>query len=128
MVSQTFKIVEETSRNLIQATKSANEDLAKVLDVNKLDKKFQDMITVELNKKQAKLHSWKEYLEESGLLHVLNDENRSKLLEASQIIKNIQEIRLLQREYASHESEAARVAAKAFFKNSFALFLSMIHQ
>jgi len=83
LVSLTFKIVEDTSRNLILATKSANEDLTRVMDVKKLDQKFQDMITVELNKKQSRLNSWKEYLEQSGLLHILDDENRSKIVEAS---------------------------------------------
>lgn len=83
LVSLTFKIVEDTSRNLVLATKAANEDLAKVLDVNKLDQKFQDMITVELNKKQSRLNSWKEFLEQSGLLYILDDDNRSKIIEAS---------------------------------------------
>jgi len=85
------------------------------------------MITVELNKKQQKIHLWSEFLEESGLLNILDDENRSKLLEAHQIIKNLQEIRRLQREYASEETAFVRDSAKEFFSRSFALFLSVFH-
>jgi hypothetical protein len=51
LVSQTFKIVEEVSRNLVQATKSKREDLNTVFNRKKQDAKLQDMITIELNKK-----------------------------------------------------------------------------
>jgi hypothetical protein len=40
LVSQTYKIVEEISRNLVQATKSQNEDLTAVSEIRKRDARF----------------------------------------------------------------------------------------
>jgi hypothetical protein len=40
LVNQTFKIVEDISRNLIQATKTKKEDLSTVFDRRKTDSQF----------------------------------------------------------------------------------------
>jgi hypothetical protein len=93
IVSQTFKIVEEISRNLVTATKSKKEDLSQVFNIRQRDSRFQDMITIELNKKHKKLLNWNNFLQEGGLISLLDSESKSKILEAEEILTNVQEIR-----------------------------------
>lgn len=123
LVSQTFKIVEEVSRNLVQATKSQNEDLSAVFDIRKRDTMFQDMITIELNKKHKKLQNWNMFLLDSGLLTMLDSDSKSKILEAEEILTNVQEIRKAQRDFVSTSEPGKSEVAKEFFQKSFANFL-----
>ena len=116
-----YRIVEETSRNMVMATKKFKENLE---DVEKFASQFSfdDIITVELKKKWTKLESLIKFLELTKTLNMLSSKSKAKLLECKEILASALEIRKIQREFIT-KNTTNKAFAQEFMSQGFLAFL-----
>ena len=123
----TYRIVESVNRNMVIATWQNTTTKPSFLQT-KADREaefrpnIEDMITIELRKKEKKLDSWIDFLLSTKLLDMISSSVRYCLLECKEILAAALQIRKLQRENILGGTEYHQTARKIYLE-AFQLFL-----
>ena len=118
-----YKILDEVNRNVVLATRVISEDLGEVEAIVASQKNFNDMISMELNKKSKKMACFLNFLIETKVIDMMNSYTKAKLMESKEIISCVIEIRASQRSWNS-KNEDTRAVCKELYHSSIHDFLT----
>lgn len=113
-ISKASKLVEDVNRNIVLSTRVVNEDLDEVEAIVSSRKNFNDMISIELGKKEKRLKAFTNFLSESKLAKMLSSHSKARIIAENEIIASLVEIRKNQRVFFAKDKGEQKICKKIY--------------